>query len=171
MSSLRQESQSQRHPLIRPINLTSSSDRLAQAPWYQREQLSHAMPDLSPSLTLLLQLPHLDEEVEALVITTGNYLISLSQQLGLSSVNTQIYRAISDAIDSQILPQIQTALYSASGHLTQNRWNVPSERPGINPEENCSNKTRKNSRSEQFRDRPIDGTTNASAYDSLIRLT
>ena len=40
------------------------------------------MPDLSPSLTLLLQLPHLDEEVEALVITTGNYLISLSQQLG-----------------------------------------------------------------------------------------
>ena len=42
------------------------------------------MPDLSPSLTLLLQLPHLDEEVEALVITTGNYLISLSQQLGLN---------------------------------------------------------------------------------------
>ena len=41
------------------------------------------MPDLSPSLTILLQLPHLDEEVEALVITTGNYLISLSQQLGL----------------------------------------------------------------------------------------
>ena len=45
------------------------------------------MPDLSPSLTLLLQLPHLDEEVEALVITTGNYLISLSQQLGCRSVN------------------------------------------------------------------------------------
>ena len=82
MSSLRQESQNQRHPLIRPVNLTSSSDRLAQAPWYQREQLSHAMPDLSPSLTILLQLPHLDEEVEALVITTGNYLISLSQELG-----------------------------------------------------------------------------------------
>ena len=74
----------------------------------------------------------------------------------MSSVNTQIHGAISDAIDSQILPQIQTALYSGSGHLTQNRWNVPFERPEINPEENCSNKTRKNSRSEQFRDRPID---------------
>ena len=86
----------------------------------------------------------------------------------MSSVNTQIHGAISDAIDSQILPQIQTALYSGSGHLTQNRWNVPSERPEINPEENCSNKTRKNSRSEQFRDRPIDGTTNASAYDNYI---
>ena len=85
----------------------------------------------------------------------------------MSSVNTQIHRAISDAIDSQILSQIQTALYSGSGHLTQNRWNVPSERPEINSEENCSKKTRKNS-SEQFRDRPSDGTTNDSAYDRPI---
>ena len=93
----------------------------------------------------------------------------LSRELDgmMSSVNTQIQRAISDAIDSQILPQIQTASYSGSGHLTQNRWNVPSERPEINPEENCSKKTRRNSRSEQFRDRPIDGTTNASAYDMV----
>ena len=85
----------------------------------------------------------------------------------MSSVNTQIQRAISDAIDSQILPQIQTALYSGSGHLTQNRWDVPSESPEINPKENCSKKTRKNSRSEQFRDRSIDGTTNHSAYDNI----
>ena len=85
----------------------------------------------------------------------------------MSSVNTLIQRAISDAIDSQILPQIQTALYSGSGHLTQNRWDVPSESPEINPKENCSKKTRKNSRSEQFRDRSIDGTTNASAYDMV----
>ena len=93
----------------------------------------------------------------------------LSRELDgmMSSVNTQIQRAINDAIGSQILPQIQTALYSGSGHLTQNRWNVPSERPEINSEENCSKKTRKNSRSEQFRDRPIDGTTNASAYDMV----
>ena len=51
--------------------------------------------------------------------------------------------------------------------MTQNRWNVPSERPETIPEENCSKKTRENSRSEQFRDRPIDGTTNASAYDMV----
>ena len=95
----------------------------------------------------------------------------LSRELDgmMSSVNTQIQRAISDAIDSQILPQIQTALYSGSGHLTQNRWNVPSERPEFNPKKNCSKKTRRNSRSEQFRDRPIGGTTNASAYDSHKR--
>ena len=76
----------------------------------------------------------------------------LSRELDgmMSSVNTQIQRAIIDAIHSQILPQIQTALYSGSGHLTQNRWNVPYERPEIIPEENCSKKTRSNSRSEQF---------------------
>ena len=96
-----------------------------------------------------------------------NSRLSREVDVMMSSVNTQIHRAISDAIDSQILPQIQTALYSGSGHLTQNRWNVPSERPEINPEENCSKKTRRNSRSEQFRDRPIDGTANASAYDMV----
>ena len=55
----------------------------------------------------------------------------LSRELNemMDSVNTQIQRAISDAISNQILPQIQTALNAGSGHLTQNRWNVPSERP------------------------------------------
>ena len=51
--------------------------------------------------------------------------------------------------------------------MTQNRWDVPSERPEINPEENCPKKTRNNSRSKPFRDRSIDGTTNASAYDMV----
>ena len=51
-----------------------------------------------------------------------------------SSVNTQIQRAISDAISSQILPQIQSALSDGSGHSTQNGWNVPSERPEANSE-------------------------------------
>ena len=39
----------------------------------------------------------------------------------MTSVNVQIQRAISDAISNQILPQIQNALRSGSGHLTQNR--------------------------------------------------
>ena len=55
----------------------------------------------------------------------------LSRELDemMGCVNTQIQRAISDAKGNQILPQIQTALNAWSGHLTQNRWNVPSERP------------------------------------------
>ena len=53
----------------------------------------------------------------------------------MGSANTQIQRAISDAISNQILPQIQTALSAGSGHLTQSRWHVPPERPEYNPEE------------------------------------
>ena len=47
----------------------------------------------------------------------------LSRELNgmMSSVSTQIQRAISDTISRQILPQIQNALNSGSGHLTQNR--------------------------------------------------
>ena len=47
----------------------------------------------------------------------------------MSSVNSQIQKAIGDAIRSQILPQIQSALSAGSGHSTQSKWNVPSERP------------------------------------------
>ena len=61
----------------------------------------------------------------------------------MSSVNTQIQRAISDAISSQILPQIQTALNAESGQTTQNRWNVPSERPEVNSEETYGEKVKK----------------------------
>ena len=47
----------------------------------------------------------------------------LSRELDeiMGSDNTQIQRAISDAISNQILPQIRTALNAGSGHLTQNR--------------------------------------------------
>ena len=66
----------------------------------------------------------------------------------MNSVNTQIQRANSDAISNRILPQIQNALRAGSGHVTQNRWNVPAERPDVNPEDHCSEKTKNNSRSE-----------------------
>ena len=49
----------------------------------------------------------------------------------MTNVNRQIQWAISDAISNQILSQIQNALKSGSGHLTQNRWNAPTERPEI----------------------------------------
>ena len=53
----------------------------------------------------------------------------LSRELDdmMSSVNTQIQRAISDAISGQILPQIQSVLNAGSGQSTLNKWNVPSE--------------------------------------------
>ena len=93
---------------------------------------------------------------------------SLSRELNemMSGVNTQIQRAISDTVSSQILPQIQTALNAGSGHLTQNRWNVPSERPEINTEETYGEKVKTNSRSEQRSDHLNDGQSHSRAYDN-----
>ena len=68
------------------------------------------------------------------------------------SVNTQIQKAISDAISNQILPQIQNALRAVSGLMTQNRWNVPAERQKINHEDYRSETTKINFRSEPTRD-------------------
>ena len=92
----------------------------------------------------------------------------LSRELDemMGSVNTQIQRAISDAISNQILPQIQTALNPASGHLTQNRWNVLSERPEINPEETYGEKTKKNTRCEQRNDYQNNSQPQPRAYDT-----
>ena len=84
----------------------------------------------------------------------------------MSSVNVQIQRAISDAIINQILPEIQNALRSGSGHLTQNRWNVSVGRPEIDSEDNRSRKTRANLRSELIRERPNGGSTDR-AYDMV----
>ena len=92
----------------------------------------------------------------------------LSRELDemMGSVNTQIQRAISDAISNQILPQIQTPPNAGSGHLTQNRWNVPSERPEINPEETYGEKTKKNNRCEQRLDYHNGSQPNLRAYDN-----
>ena len=92
----------------------------------------------------------------------------LSRELDemMSSVNTQIQRAISDAFSSQILPQIQSASNIGSGHLTQNRWNVPSGRPEVNSERFCNEKSEGNSKSEPIRDRLNDGALNTCAYDN-----
>ena len=71
-----------------------------------------------------------------------------------------------DAIGSQILPQIQSALSAGSGHSTQNRWNVSSERPEANSEVLQNASSRDNSRSKPNRDRPYDGPTDLRAYDT-----
>ena len=92
----------------------------------------------------------------------------LSRQMDemMSSVNVQIQRAISDAISNQNLPQIQNALRSESGHLTQNRRNVPAERPEIDSEDNRDGKSRENLRSELIRECP-NGESTDRAYDMV----
>ena len=82
----------------------------------------------------------------------------------MSSVNMHIQTAIRDAISNQILPQIQNASRSGSGHLTQNWWNVPAARPEIDSEDNRCGKSRDNSGSEPIRGRSNDESTD-QAYD------
>ena len=54
---------------------------------------------------------------------SGELNSRLSRELDemMGSVDTQMQRAISDAISNQILPEIQTALNAGSVHKTQNR--------------------------------------------------
>ena len=85
----------------------------------------------------------------------------------MNSVNIQIQRPISDAISNQILPLIQNAPRARSGHVTQNRWNVPAERPKISPEDYHIEKTRNNSRTEPTRDR-LNGNHTDQAYDKNL---
>ena len=47
----------------------------------------------------------------------------------MNSVSVQIQRVISDAISTQVLPQIQNVIMAGSGHGTKKGWAVPSERP------------------------------------------
>ena len=85
----------------------------------------------------------------------------------INSVNTQIQRAIYDAISNQVLPQIQNALRAESGHVTQNIWNVPAERPEIDIEDYRSENTKHHSRSDPTCDCSHDNHTN-QAYDKHV---
>ena len=84
---------------------------------------------------------------------SGEFNSRLSREIDdmMNSGNSQIQRAVSDAISNQKMPQIQNALKARSGHLTQNRWNVPAERPELNSEDCRSERIKGNLRSEPVR--------------------
>ena len=63
-----------------------------------------------------------------------NSRISREMDEMMNSVSVQIQRAISDAISTQVLPQIQNVIMTGSGHGTRKGWDVPSERPELNSE-------------------------------------
>ena len=61
-----------------------------------------------------------------------NSRISREMDEMMNSVSAQIQRAISDAMSTQVLPQIQNVIMAGSGHGTRKGWDVPSERPELN---------------------------------------
>ena len=78
-----------------------------------------------------------------------NSRISREMDEMMNSVSVQIQRAISDAISTQVLPQIQNVMMAGSGHGTRNGWDVPSERPELNSEVQRNSNAKNNSRNEQ----------------------
>ena len=86
----------------------------------------------------------------------------------MNSVSVQIQRAISEAISNQVLPQIQNALMADSGHMTKERWNIPSERPEGYSEVLRNADSRNNLKSKTLGNREKDGFTfsDTRAYDT-----
>ena len=67
----------------------------------------------------------------------------------MKSVSVQLQRAISDAISTQVLPQIQNVIMGGSGHGTRKGWDIPSERPELIPEVQRNLNAKNNLRNEQ----------------------
>ena len=63
-----------------------------------------------------------------------NSRISREMDEMMNSVSVQIQRAISYAISTQVLAQIQNVIMAGSGHGTRKGLDVPSERPELNSE-------------------------------------
>ena len=83
----------------------------------------------------------------------------------MNSVSVQIQRAISDAISTQVLPQIQNVIMAGSGHGTRKGWDVPSERPELNSEVQRNLNTKNNSRYEQYENQLNDDYPELNAHD------
>ena len=96
-----------------------------------------------------------------------NSRISREMDEMMNNVSVQIQRAISEAISNQVLPQIQNAIMADSGHMTKERWNVPSERPEGFSEVLRNSDSRNNLKSKTLGDRQKDGFTlpDTRAYD------
>ena len=73
----------------------------------------------------------------------------ISREWEMNSVSVQIQRAISDAISTQVLPQIQNVMMARSGHGTRKGWDIPSERPELNSEVQRNLNVKNNLRNEQ----------------------
>ena len=78
-----------------------------------------------------------------------NSRISREMDEMMNSVSVQIQRAISDAISTQVLPQIQNVIMAGSGHGSRKGWAVPSERPELISEVQRNLNAKNNLRNEQ----------------------
>ena len=64
----------------------------------------------------------------------------------MTIVSGQVQRATNEAINEQVLPQLQASLRSVNGEPPQNGWNFPGESPERKSEDYFSLKIRCSSR-------------------------
>ena len=95
-----------------------------------------------------------------------NSRISREMDEMMNSVSVQIQRAISDAISTQVLPQIQNVIIAGSGHGTRKGWDVPPERPELNSEVQRSLNAKYNLRNEQEENQLNNDFPDLNVHDS-----
>ena len=96
-----------------------------------------------------------------------NSRISREMDDMLNNVSSQIQRAINEAINSQVLPQIQNAMMAGSVHETRRGWEVPAERPETDAEEQRNSNARTNCRNERHDVRQRGGISNHNVHDMV----
>ena len=89
----------------------------------------------------------------------------------MNSVSVQIQRAISDAISTQVLPQIQNVIMAGSGRRTRKGWDVPSEGPELISEAQRNLNAKNNLRNEQDENQLNSGYPDPNVHDNCIRKT
>ena len=99
-----------------------------------------------------------------------NSRISREMDEMMNSVSAQIQRAISDAISTQVLPQIQNGNMAGPGHGTRKGWDVPSERPELNPEVQQNLNAKSNLRNEQHENQLNDDYPDLNVHDTMRAL-
>ena len=96
-----------------------------------------------------------------------NSRISREMDEMMNSVSVQIQRAKSDAISTQVLPQIQNVIMAGPGHGTRKGWDVPSERPELNPEVQRNLNAKNNLRNEQHENQLNDDYPDLNVHDMV----
>ena len=97
-----------------------------------------------------------------------NSRISREMDEMMNSVSVQIQRAISDAISTQVLPQIQNVIMAGSGHGIRKGWDVPSERPEPISEVQRNTNARSNLRNGQDEDHLNNDFPNQNVHDRYL---
>ena len=96
-----------------------------------------------------------------------NSRISREMDEVMNNVGIQIQRAINEAINSQVLPQIQNVIMAGSGRQTGRGWEVPVERPETNAEDRLNSNAKSNLRNEQGDNHRFSENTTQHVHDMV----